>query len=79
MKTFAEDLASQGGAMPGEFPERDRAAWKRLQLRVGRCQCETRGEDPGYSCPVDAWMLMHHEPDGTAAFKHRETRRYLRT
>lgn len=55
----------------------DDAAWERLQVKVGRCECEVRKGDKGYRCPISCWMLMHHNSPQVAAFKHRETREYM--
>ena len=62
MNNFRDDLASSGGAVPGEFPDWDRRAWGRLQ-RAG--------------FDVSEWMLMHHESDEKAAFKNIDTRKYI--
>lgn len=71
MDEWRRDLAMKGGAVAGEFPEWDRAAWKRLEAQVGPCRCKEGG-----GCPSSEYMLMHHEPDGRAGFKHRQTRQY---
>ncbi len=77
-RQFANELQRTGGAMPGEFPAWDEVAWCRLQAKLGKCECETRGEEPGYRCPIGDYMLMHHDSQTVAAFKHRDTRQYLR-
>jgi len=75
--SFAEELASRGGSMAGEFPHWDQAAWQRLERLVGRCECETRGTERDYQCPLDSWMLMYHEREMRAAFKNRDSRKYV--
>jgi len=77
--SFGDDMREEGGAMPQDDPARDDAAWLRLGEVVGKCRCpvDATGQRvalPG--CPVASYMLMYHCGNGTAAFKHRETRRY---
>lgn len=76
MRSFGQDLAARGGAMAGEFPEWDDAAWKRLEKSLGGCHCGEPGVDEE-DCPLGPYMLMFHESEGRAAFKHSETRRYI--
>lgn len=59
---------------PGQCPEWDVKAWERLQGVVGRCPCGGPEETPREECPVEPWMLMGHEADDRAVFKHRITR-----
>jgi hypothetical protein len=62
--------------VPAVDPHLDYQAWIRLQREVGKCLC---GAVPGSDsyCPMEAWMLMYHRPDGKAAFKNRQTRQYM--
>ena len=63
--SVADALRSRGGAIPGEFPAWDDAAWERLEQRVGRCDC---GSVPGPDCPLANHMLVYHETPDRAIF-----------
>ena len=58
-------------ATPQEYYDQSQAAFNRA-LRTGRLSHDTTADNY-----VGHYMFMGFKPDGTAAFKNRNTRKYL--
>ena len=50
--------------------------WARLQDAINNNRLPSRGGRTKQTTLKD-WSLMYHDANGTAAFKHRETRNYI--
>jgi len=62
------------------FIEKDTKEWHETWARLQDAINNNRlpAQDGGTKLTtIEDWMLMHHEEDGTAAFKHRDTRNYI--